>query len=155
MPSYDYICGHCEYQDEIFHMMSDESLQVCPHCNKPMNKQVGAGYVIVKNPDNTDSEMRDRSERAKERRSQPKQRSHSGKGSGRGKALGGQHFVNTAREDCGMEIVRWLESRATAELQKLLTCKFTVHSWNIPAGREMTERLTKLGLKATQTPFGM
>ncbi len=69
--------------------------------------------------------------------------------------LGGEHFVNSAREDCGMEIVRWLESRPTAELQKFLTCKFTVHSWNIPAGREMTERLTKLGLKATQTPFGM
>ncbi len=69
--------------------------------------------------------------------------------------LGGEHFVNSAREDCGMEIVRWLESRSSAELQKYLTCKFTVHSWNIPAGREMTERLTKLGLKATQTPFGM
>ena len=98
MPSYDYICEHCEYQDEIFHMMSDESPQICPHCNKPMNKQISAGYAFVKNPDNTASEMRDRSERAKDRRSQPKHRTHDGVGSGKGKALGGQHFEVDKKE---------------------------------------------------------
>ncbi len=109
MPTYEYICEHCEYQDEIFHMMSDESLQMCPHCNKPMNKQIGAGYVIVKNPNNASSEIKDRQERAKERRSQPKQRTHPGVGSGKGKALGGQHFevdkkefIRAAAKDPGM-----------------------------------------------------
>ncbi len=63
-----------------------------------MNKQIGAGYAIVKNPDNTASEMRDRSDRAKDRRSQPKHRTHAGVGSGKGKALGGQHFEVDKKE---------------------------------------------------------
>lgn len=69
--------------------------------------------------------------------------------------LGGEHFVNSARENCGMQVVRWLEQRTSAELQKLKDCHFTIHSWNIPAGKEMTERIAKLGLKAIQKPFGM
>jgi len=98
MPCCDYICEHCEYQDEIFHMMSDESPQICPYCNRPMNKQVSAVYVVIKNQNNTMNEIKDRQERDKDLRSRTKQRSHPGIGSGRGKALGGQHFEVDKKE---------------------------------------------------------
>jgi hypothetical protein len=68
--------------------------------------------------------------------------------------LGGDHFVDTRREDCGMEVVRWIEHRSADGLEKLMDCQFIIHSWNIPAGRTMTSRLQKLGLKVIQKPFG-
>lgn len=68
--------------------------------------------------------------------------------------LGGEHFVDTRREDCGMEVVRWLEHRTPVQLKKFEGCKFICHSWNIDAGRKMTERLCAIGLKADQIPFG-
>ncbi len=68
--------------------------------------------------------------------------------------LGGEHFVDTRREDCGMEVVRWIEHRSANGLEKLMDCKVVIHTWNIPAGRTMTERLKKLGLKVIQKPFG-
>jgi hypothetical protein len=67
--------------------------------------------------------------------------------------LGGESFVDTRREDCGMEVVRWLEH--VEDLKKYETCRFICHSWNIPAGRRMVERLQALGLKAEHIPFGM
>jgi hypothetical protein len=67
--------------------------------------------------------------------------------------LGGERYVNTKREDCGMEVVRWLESQP--DIGRFSHIRFTVHTWNIPAGHEMTGRLNKLGLKVTYTPFGM
>jgi hypothetical protein len=69
--------------------------------------------------------------------------------------LGGATFVDTRREDCGMEVVRWLENRTPKQLKKFEKCQFICHSWNIGAGRTMTERLKKIGLQATQLPFGM
>jgi len=68
--------------------------------------------------------------------------------------LGGQHWVDSRREDCGMEVVRWIERRSSGELQKLQKCKFTVHSWNIPAAKQMVSRLEKLGLNVQMIPFG-
>lgn len=67
--------------------------------------------------------------------------------------LGGHHYVHTAREDCGMEIIRWLEK--SKNLSKFENTSFIIHSWNIPAGLEMTRRLKKLGLKVQHIPFGM
>ena len=68
--------------------------------------------------------------------------------------LGGARYVNSDREDCGMEVVRWLERLPTSKLQVFLKCKFIVHTWNIPAGQEMEKRLKDLGLKAEHVPFG-
>jgi len=72
--------------------------------------------------------------------------------------LGGRQYVNTKREDCGMEIVRYLEKMSNDhpdEFAKLKDTEFVVHSWNGHAGPLMTERLLKLGLDVKYIPFGM
>lgn len=67
--------------------------------------------------------------------------------------LGGDHYVHSAREDCGMEVVRWLEKQ---DPKKFEGCTFVLHSWNIPASIKMTERLKKAGYRRVQrVPFGM
>lgn len=68
--------------------------------------------------------------------------------------LGGEHFVDTRREDCGMEVIRYIERLSSWELNKLKSCKFTIHSWNLEAGATMTKRLLALELFAEQKPFG-
>jgi len=65
--------------------------------------------------------------------------------------LGGQQFVHSQREDCGMEVVRWLEKQDSLDYKE---CQFVVHSWNIEAAKVMTDRLLKVGYNVTQTPFG-
>jgi hypothetical protein len=69
--------------------------------------------------------------------------------------LGGESFVNSQREDCGMEVVRFIEKMSTEDLQKLKSCYIIVHSWNLPAGRVMALRLQRVGLTAVHIPFGM
>lgn len=69
--------------------------------------------------------------------------------------LGGEHFVHSAREDCGMEVIRWIEHRSTDEREKLKKTTFTIHSWNINAAMGMERRLKVLGLKVKRIPFGM
>jgi hypothetical protein len=72
--------------------------------------------------------------------------------------LGGEQYVNTKREDCGMEVVRYLEGMAhkhPEEFNELKDVKVVVHSWNTHAGPIMQDRLSKLGLKVVWTPFGM
>lgn len=73
--------------------MSDETIHLCPECQKPMNKIPGCGYAIIKNSmTQLNRDIQEREERADDLRNQTVQRSHSGTGSGRGKALGGQHL---------------------------------------------------------------
>ena len=72
--------------------------------------------------------------------------------------LGGQEYVNTKREDCGMEIVRYLEKMGhdkPEEFEKLKRAHFVIHSWNGHAGPLMFERLAKIGLDVVYIPFGM
>lgn len=72
--------------------------------------------------------------------------------------LGGEEYVNTKREDCGMEVVRSLErmSRDTPEeFEKLKVARFIVHSWNFHAGPLMTKRLQDIGLNVEYIPFGL
>lgn len=71
--------------------------------------------------------------------------------------LGGESYVNVKREDCGMEIIRFLEKRAwhdKKEFKKLQNCTFIVHSHNTYAAPRMVERLQAIGLKAIYQPFG-
>jgi len=61
--------------------------------------------------------------------------------------LGGEHFVNSEREDCGMEVVRWImQNEPVIEL-------IVVHSWNIPAAKRMTENLLDSGYSVSVSPF--
>ena len=69
--------------------------------------------------------------------------------------LGGEHYVHSGREDCGMEVIRWIEHRSPDELEKLKKTLFIVHSWNVPAALNMEVRLRALGLKVKRIPFGM
>lgn len=65
--------------------------------------------------------------------------------------LGGDHYVHTAREDCGTEIVRWLEKQDSSLYAHV---RFIVHSWNMPAGIRMTQRLQDKGYRVIHKPFG-
>lgn len=52
--------------------------------------------------------------------------------------LGGEVYVDTGREDCGMEVVRWLE----ANKDKVnIKWPIVVHSFNTVAAKEMVVRL--------------
>ena len=65
--------------------------------------------------------------------------------------LGGRTHVHTAREDCGTEVVRFLEHKSSEDYAHV---RFIVHSWNIPAARKMTDRLQSAGYRAIMKPFG-
>jgi hypothetical protein len=72
--------------------------------------------------------------------------------------LGEQPYANTRSEDCGMELVRYLENLSVhhgPEFQAYKKMKFVIHTWNDHAGPIMVERLRKIGLKVELKPFGM
>jgi CheY-like chemotaxis protein len=62
--------------------------------------------------------------------------------------LGGETWVDSNREDCGMEVVRWIVKK------KPKIGRIVVHSWNSVAAPIMVEELKKAGYKATYKPFG-
>jgi hypothetical protein len=66
--------------------------------------------------------------------------------------LGGELFVDAGRDDCGMEVVRWLAREPRKHLRK---ARFTVHSHNMVAAFEMTYRLQGLGYRVEARPFGV
>ena len=69
--------------------------------------------------------------------------------------LGGLKDQSIKDENCGMEVVRWMEDNLDkVKHMKDNGCTFTVHSWNLHAGRIMVERLKRLDLKAIFKPFG-
>ena len=72
--------------------------------------------------------------------------------------LGEQPFMNTASEESGMEIVRYLENLAKhsyPEFEPLMSVKWVIHTWNGHAGPIMVERLRNIGLDVEYKPFGM
>ncbi len=71
--------------------------------------------------------------------------------------LGEQPYMNTASEESGMQIVRYLERLAKhsyPEFRPLLSVRFVVHTWNDHAGPLMVERLRNIGLDVEWIPFG-
>lgn len=72
--------------------------------------------------------------------------------------LGGQTYVNSKREDCGMEVIRYLEKckrETPEEFKAFVDVNFVVHTYNTYAGHRMVERLQKLGIKrVVYQPFG-
>jgi CheY-like chemotaxis protein len=61
--------------------------------------------------------------------------------------LGGEIYVKSDREDCGMEVVRWI----VANKPKLGSV--FVHSHNEPAAIEMVAKLMDAGYSANWMPF--
>ena len=66
--------------------------------------------------------------------------------------LGGEVFVDPLREDCGMEVVRWL---CTSEQKQLRETWFIIHSHNCEAASDMVRHLRESGYHAEYRPFGV
>jgi hypothetical protein len=66
-------------------------------------------------------------------------------------------YMNIKREDCGMEVIRWLEKQAQDEkdFEPFKNIKFIVHSWNTSAANKMRDRLHTIGLDVVYVPFGL
>jgi hypothetical protein len=63
--------------------------------------------------------------------------------------LGGEAYVDSAREDCGMEVVRYLcKNTRTKSIKNIL-----VHSHNTVAAEEMYNRLKESGYSTRLVPF--
>jgi hypothetical protein len=65
--------------------------------------------------------------------------------------LGGEQFVEHDRDDCGMEVVRWL---CRSRRPHLAAARFYVHSHNAPAAALMGMQLSAAGFAAELRPFG-
>jgi len=61
--------------------------------------------------------------------------------------LGGEIFVDSSREDCGMEVVRWMEKHKPA------VGEVVVHTLNRRAGAEMVRLLGLAGYDARLEPW--
>lgn len=61
--------------------------------------------------------------------------------------LGGEVYVDSGREDCGMEVVRWVCQNKPEVKQ------FIVHSYNPDGARRMVEDLTAAGYEVVRIPF--
>lgn len=65
--------------------------------------------------------------------------------------LAGEWFVDSERQDCGMEVVRWL---TTEPRNHLMAAKFVVHSHNSNAAMTMVSQLGLAGYYVVEQPFG-
>ncbi len=65
--------------------------------------------------------------------------------------LGGEIYVDSSRQDCGMEVVRWLCSQPNEPSATL----FFVHSHNADAASAMVQCLRQHGYEAVYRPFGI
>lgn len=65
--------------------------------------------------------------------------------------LGGEHYVDLSREDCGMEVVRWLCLEPRPHLERT---RFTIHSHNAGAACAMLLQMSVAGYKVEGRPFG-
>jgi putative FmdB family regulatory protein len=45
MPTYDYFCTNCSYQEEVIQKMTDSSLIECRQCKKPTLKRGPGGGI--------------------------------------------------------------------------------------------------------------
>lgn len=63
--------------------------------------------------------------------------------------LGGKQFVNSKREDTGMEVVRWLCATPNSTKSPVL-----VHSYNVPAAKIMVRELSNSGYWSQHSLFG-
>lgn len=64
--------------------------------------------------------------------------------------LNGEEYNHPSREDCGLEIVRWLEKQPSSPYSHV---RFIVHSWD-RAGVKMTTRLRTRGYRVMNVAFG-
>jgi hypothetical protein len=65
--------------------------------------------------------------------------------------LGGEHFVDLERDDCGMEVVRWI---CLLPRPHLRPTRFTIHSHNLSAATVMGMQMMLNGFTVEIRPFG-
>ncbi len=65
--------------------------------------------------------------------------------------LGGEHFVDHERDDCGMAVIRWLCAEPRLHLQSAL---FVIHTHNPGAAIAMMFQLQAMGYIVHERPFG-
>lgn len=65
--------------------------------------------------------------------------------------LAGEWFVDSERQDCGMEVIRWLTAQPR---NHLMAAKFVVHSHNSNAAMVMVTQLGLAGYYVIEQPFG-
>lgn len=65
--------------------------------------------------------------------------------------LGGERYVNLDREDCGMEVVRWICLLPRPHLKKT---RFYIHSHNASAATMMAMQILSNGFFVEVRPFG-
>ena len=65
--------------------------------------------------------------------------------------LEGEWFVDSERDDCGMEVVRWLTAEPRTHL---MAAKFVVHTHNHNAAMVMVTQLGLAGFYVIEQPFG-
>src|SRR3954471_11640352 len=66
--------------------------------------------------------------------------------------LGGEHFVDLSRDDCGMAVVRWLCLEPHPHLKPT---HFLVHSHNPGAASIMLMQIQVAGFRVEHRPFGV
>jgi hypothetical protein len=65
--------------------------------------------------------------------------------------LGGEHFVEHDRDDCGMAVIRWLCDEPRLHLKSSV---FVIHTHNPGAALAMTFQLQSMGYNVEDRPFG-
>jgi hypothetical protein len=65
--------------------------------------------------------------------------------------LGGERFVDLSRDDCGMEVVRWLCLEPRPHLSQV---RFFIHSHNSSAATMMSMQMMVAGYRVEYRPFG-
>lgn len=65
--------------------------------------------------------------------------------------LGGERYVDVDREDCGMEVVRWLCAKPRPHLAR---ARFFIHSHHLAAASLMVQCLIRAEYAAEFRPFG-
>ena len=68
--------------------------------------------------------------------------------------LGGKHFQDPTEENCGMEVIRFIEKSEETNPGRYKHISFTIHSFNFDAGKEMCSRLMDLSIEVKYIPFG-
>lgn len=65
--------------------------------------------------------------------------------------LSGTGYDHPASEECGLEVVRWLEKQDSSRYSHV---RFVVHTWALEMGQKMVKRLLAKGYRAVHRPFG-
>ena len=47
MPTYEYECGSCGHQFEVFQSIKDKPKKRCPECRKGVKRLIGSGSAVI------------------------------------------------------------------------------------------------------------